>query len=546
MLSCTASFLLFLYAPTLLYISNELDFSFDIYDVWHHMASVALIAFLASILFLTLLRLISERLHSVCVVIYLAVLTAMMIQGNLLSGNIPVLDGNAIDWSGHVGMRILSAVVWTVCFVCYGSLLLSGKRKKLLTCAVFVGGSVLAFLLLTFGITILTSKTALIEKNKTTMTADGAFEMSREENFVIFLLDAVDEKEFEKVLDSHPEYYDIFEDFTAFSNVMAMYPYTTKAVPFILFGDIYDNTYYYSAYLRKAINNSPFFQELKNKQYDCRVYFEYLHLTDVQNFDFQNFVNVDHFKYPVKFCKMLVKLTGLQYLPYELKKYCFVTPEDIYFDTIKTTEGQNIDWYSFNNKELYERIQSSEIKENQNRCFRFFYAHGAHVPWEYDSKMNEIDNGTYDDAIECSVELANAYIKRLKEAGVYDNSVVIFLADHGLNIENPDSDFGKQNPILLVKGRHEKHPFIFNDAPISHSDLQQAWLRLLNESSSLDAFEWEEGDERERIHLISDVIIESDIYEYRSDQHASDTDALVPTGVVYPFDWNTIIMKEAS
>jgi hypothetical protein len=160
--------------------------------------------------------------------------------------------------------------------------------------------------------------------------------------------------------------------------------------------------------------------------------------------------------------------------------------------------------------------------------------------------MNEIDNGTYDDAIECSVELANAYIKRLKEAGVYDNSVVIFLADHGLNIENPDSDFGKQNPILLVKGRHEKHPFNFNDAPISHSDLQQAWLRLLNESSSLDAFEWEEGDERERIHLISDVIIESDIYEYRSDQHASDTDALVPTGVVYPFDWNTIIMKEAS
>ena len=63
LLSCTASFLLFLYAPTLLYISNELDFSFDIYDVWHHMASVALIAFLASILFLTLLRLISERLE---------------------------------------------------------------------------------------------------------------------------------------------------------------------------------------------------------------------------------------------------------------------------------------------------------------------------------------------------------------------------------------------------------------------------------------------------------------------------------------------------
>ena len=545
LLSLAASFLLLLYAPTMLYINNALDFSFDIYDVWQNMIVVALAAFGLSMLLLIGSRIVNEKLHSFLVTVYLAVLTAMMIQGNFLSGSIPVLDGNEIDWSGFTGMRMASAVVWVCCFCFYGILLIHKKRKAILSCSVYIGGIVLVFLVLSLGITLLTSKTAFTEKNHTTMTADGAFEMSEENNFVIFLLDGIDEKEFEKVLDTHSEYLDVFEDFTAFSNVMAMYPYTTRAVPYILFGEKYDNTYFYSLYLQNAIADSPFFQQLKERNFDTRVYFEYLYLTEVQNSDFRNFINVEKFKNPDKFCKMLIKLTGLQYLPYEIKKYCVVTPEDIYLDTLKTVEGQNIDFYSFNNQELYERIKNSDISKTDSKCFRFLYSQGAHAPWQYDAQMNSIENATYDDAIECSVTLADSYIKKLKEAGVYDNTVIIFLADHGMNIENPDSDYGKQNPILLIKGLNEHHPFVMNDAPVSHSDLQQAYLRLLDGCLSCDAFNWKEGEERERIHLISDVVIESDIYEYISDQHASDSEALTPTGVVYPFDWDTIIMEDA-
>ena len=547
LISCASSVLLLIYAPTMLYINNSLDFSFDIYDVWQCMSFVALAAFVLSCLLLISSRLMSEKLHSVLVAVCLAVLTAMIIQGFFLSGNIPVLDGSEIDWSSFGMSRVLSAVVWTVCFCVYGILLIHGKRKTLLTASVYVGGIVLAFLILTLGITLFTSKTAFTEKNQTTMTADGAFDMSDEENFVIFLLDGVDEKEFESVLNVHPEYNDVFEDFTAFSNVMGMYPYTTKAVPYLLFGEKYDNTYYYSVYLQNAIENSPFLKELKQKNYDSRVYFEYLYLTDIQNSDFKNFINIENFKNPDKFCKMLIKLTGLQYLPYELKKLCVVTPEDFYLDTLKTVEGQDIDFYSFNNKELYERIQNSDITKTENNCFRFLYSQGAHAPWQYDSQMNSTEKGTYDDAIECSVTLADSYIKKLKEAGVYDNTVIVFLADHGMNINDPDSNYGKQNPILLIKGLKEHHPLILNDAPVSHCDLQQAYLRLLDGCTASDAFDWTKGDvRRERIHLISDVVIESDIYEYKSDKHASDAEALTPTGVVYPFDWDTIIMENSA
>ena len=146
LLSLAASFLLLLYAPTMLYINNALDFSFDIYDVWQNMIVVALAAFGLSMLLLIGSRIVNEKLHSFLVTVYLAVLTAMMIQGNFLSGSIPVLDGNEIDWSGFTGMRMASAVVWVCCFCFYGILLIHKKRKAILSCSVYIGGIVLVFL----------------------------------------------------------------------------------------------------------------------------------------------------------------------------------------------------------------------------------------------------------------------------------------------------------------------------------------------------------------------------------------------------------------
>ena len=56
-----------------------------------------------------------------------------------------------------------------------------------------------------------------------------------------------------------------------------------------------------------------------------------------------------------------------------------------------------------------------------------------------------------------------AYLNKLREAGVYDNSVIIILSDHGYNIEGEavkvaqknENETGRQHPILFVKGLNE-------------------------------------------------------------------------------------------
>ena len=64
---------------------------------------------------------------------------------------------------------------------------------------------------------------------------------------------------------------------------------------------------------------------------------------------------------------------------------------------------------------------------------------GAHVPFYFDKDVNVIDDADYYTSIESSMTVTMAYLNKLREAGVYDNSVIIILSDHGYNIEGEAS-----------------------------------------------------------------------------------------------------------
>lgn len=71
--------------------------------------------------------------------------------------------------------------------------------------------------------------------------------------------------------------------------------------------------------------------------------------------------------------------------------------------------------------------------------------------------MNEIENGTYEQSIEASMTIVATYLQKLKDSGVYDNTAIMILSDHGYNIEDDDSSEKRQHPILFVKGVDEHY-----------------------------------------------------------------------------------------
>ena len=109
--------------------------------------------------------------------------------------------------------------------------------------------------------------------------------------------------------------------------------------------------------------------------------------------------------------------------------------------------------------------------------------------------------------------------------------------DHGYNgslDESGEEAWMRQCPLLLIKGMGETHDTMqISQAPISFEDLQEAYTRLLDGKQSTAAFDWKEGDVRERRFLKYSFLDEDHMQEYVQTGYASDMNTMIPTGREY-------------
>ena len=128
---------------------------------------------------------------------------------------------------------------------------------------------------LMLGVTLLTlamTNQGFSKKPSMSVTTENMFAMSRDSNFVILLLDAVDAQVLEGMLETEPEYQDIFTDFTFYDNVVAAYPYTQHSIPYILSGSWYENETSFKEYEREAYAQSPFLEAMESAGYHMGLY----------------------------------------------------------------------------------------------------------------------------------------------------------------------------------------------------------------------------------------------------------------------------------
>ena len=165
----------------------------------------------------------------------------------------------------------------------------------------------------------------------------------------------------------------------------------------------------------------------------------------------------------------------------------------------------------------------------------FIHITGAHTPFRLDRYVEESEEADYTSSVEASFTILLRYLDVLREAGFYDNSAIVLLADHGTN-DSPEIDTadptGRQNPILFIKGIGEEHGYEESDAPISFDDLQDAYLALLDGKGGKDVFPIEEDAVRQRRYL-SYTLYDYTLTEYSQEGDAADADTLTPTGRVF-------------
>lgn len=521
-LSATTCYMFFIYAPLELLFTNQDEFFFDSYILLPILLVIFFATFIPSVMVFAFLRKKSERIYTISLGLYFVAFLCSYIQGNFLVKGLPPLDGTWIDWGAYPLERLKCIGVW-----CTVSLIVFAGYKKigldLFQKSIKVISSCMGLMLLVTLITLGATNHGFERKTILNTTTKNLFTMSSNQNFIILVLDAVDARAFSEIVKSDSKYSEIFEDFTAYDNTVGAYPFTKSSIPYILTGVWYENEEAFEDYERRAFAQSSLFKSLETEGYQLGLYETELLLDEIGGHRFDNIVTCKRgVNSYITFARWQIQMAGFKYAPFDLKRICFVNPAA--FNTLKLSPNGE-EQFTENNAVFYGKITDEEIELTQDKCFKFIHIEGGHVPFQYDEDVNIIENGTYEDNLKACLTITGAYLDKLRESGVYDNSAIIVMADHGY--ENSM----RSNPILYVKGVGEKHELVVSDAPISYEDLQGAYAKLLQGAQKDAVFPYREGDVRERRfiwHSQADFM-----EEYVQKGHATDMDTLEKTGRTY-------------
>lgn len=538
LVSLCFSFILLCYAPFELYLTNTEDF-------WIRLENLVipiLVFFAAGFIGLSaafvIARLINQKFYNVCLAVGTALTLSTYIQGNFLVKNLPPTDGTTVDWNAYPIERLKSIIVYVVPLIVFIFILIKFRGAVLRKIA-SIGSACLSLLLVVTLVSL--AVTTDVSKPEAQLSTDkNVFLMSEDQNLVVFLLDAIDNTAIKKELENDPELKVALDGFTYYDNTASGYPYTSRSIPQMFSGKWYENDSLFADYQRGLITDSPVFDELEKQNYSVGFYnkinFGFEDQSEYERFDNFSPVDISYTSYEVY--KYIFKMSGMKFLPWDLKAKSW----NVYTyanHVCNPTSGDKI--YSSDNRTFYSALkESNPITLSDEKCARLIYLDGAHVPFEYDKDFNEIDNPTYEDKIGACGTMIKAYLSRMKESGVYDNTAIVILGDHGYQGSDPalESLTEKRfNPALIVKGIDEKHEMQYSSAPISYADLADGFVKLVRGNAGDNIFEYKDGDMRERRILKLLYLDEEHMEEYiiPAGVTADDYNSFVKTGKVYDY-----------
>ena len=533
----SASFMLFFYEPLMMYGTNKDDFWFDFGIMAAPTLKIFAMFFLGTAAVFTGLYFAVRRVKDalpyriILTVVFVAFLT-FYIQGNVLVKSLPALDGSVINWDSYVSDNWITLAVCAILTVAAVFVCKNIGLKKFVNYA--AGASLAVFVMLSVSLVTTAAQNDIFKsKNNLISTTEDFNGASKNKNFFIFMVDSQSATEFTQVISSQEQFRHAFDDFTYYTDTLSTYAYTRDSVPYVLSGHLNENEESFGNYSQRALNGSTLFKALDERGYDIRLYDSEFNWYGEKNFNIKNNPGVNNVNLNFSaYFENEMRYVWFKYLPYAFKRYSGIEKMDF---------GRCIDQFNWGNDVLYKEFKNKPtLNTTSGAQFRFIHAEGAHVPLDMDEDMNRIGHGTYLQKTAATAKLISAFIERLKENGVYDNSVIVIMADHGYQpAQNAPENYilSRFNPILLIKGAGEKHDLVYSDKPVSYLDLPQAYNDLLDGKQSSELFPEAEYPRTRKV-IWYEIYKEEHMVEYETDGKATEWDKFRKTGNVFDLTKN--------
>jgi hypothetical protein len=580
---------LFLFTPARIYIGNFMEFTFPFHEsmLFFLAVSLALILIVS-----TVVLLVSRHQKTGRIIVSMLTVSAflMWLQGNILAWQYGVLDGKDIEWDTFINYGIIDSVLWTALIA-----LAIFKADLVFRISRFMSIVLILIQLISVSVIWISMPKDQSFKQQESNT-DTLHLYSKHINVIVLVLDTFQSDIFQDIVMENADLKASFDGFTYFRNSLAGSDGTVVSIPSMLTASNYDNSVPFLDFVKTSFLENSLPKTLKEYGFsvDLLPMLKYSVYNDFSGIaysgkklrDWNAFLekqayiaDLSLFRSVPQFMKESVYnhqrwfITGLaeEYLSADSSVGAFKDGEQ------ETPGSYNLK-YSIeleNSKKLLPKhwdarflntmVSTSGILENTD-VFKFIHLSGIHLQLRMNedllyevldpSRANMKRQGTG------VLKMAAIYLERLKQMGVYDNSLIFIVGDHGsgvagatINVSPYGENFNKSGPyqgnfqtfkasgipLILVKRIDSTGALRTSDAPVSLGDIPQTVVEELGleaEFPGKSMFLVEENEERERIYRAfvgpqKDVEYLAPIIEYSVNGFSWDDTSWRETGNIY-------------
>lgn len=469
--------------------------------------------------------------------IIVTITMCLYIQGNFLNRGYSVLDGQQVQWNSMIKKGIVNTLIW-VLMIIFPYCLKKFKEEKIFwRYQLFVISAISLVEMLTLCIVITGMNSSLIDSNYANkdyyLDQSNVFNLSEKNNIIVFVSDTFEGTYMNEILEKYPEYKDKLADFTYFQNTTTTATQTFESMPIIMTGEELQIGKNLQENLDYCFKNTNIYDVLKENNYTTEIYTEpALIPVNLENDVVSNKVNSRVYiteKSKIKLTKKLYKMVLYRYGPHFLKKNFFM-----YSNEWNDIDTININRYELDDVYFNKMLKKGVTTNYDTNSFKIYHLNGMHVPYTITTNIENCTENYFNNVSEeerrinqgiASLKILINYIKELKEKGIYDNTTILFFADHGW--------LNRYYPVLLVKPSGYSGEFKVSNAPISLlDDLKPTILNVASNSKEYgkDIWDYEEGENRTRRVLNYTFTRGDNIYNVLSkltletDSHASKLD----------------------
>ncbi|MGN0403573.1 MAG: hypothetical protein ACI4HQ_15130 [Acetatifactor sp.] len=483
-------FMFFIYLPSDSFINNSIDFHF----AYQYFIGYGILFFVvATLISVLLVMLLPGAVHRIFMALVTGLDICVYIQYVFLNQNLILLDGETVAWEKHRVFSAVTLIVWIVLLVLFlvMELRFSKFYEKIRLKLPFL---LFAVQFVSLIIMIILAGTEIFKVKADFMSGREQFVVSSKKNVVVFMLDAVDNIYFEKILAENPEAFQGYEDFTLYKNTCSVFDSTPTSTTQMFTGmefcvELPGTEWYEQAWSSDRAN--AFFDRFHKAGYTINGYSietdsqsHYLGKFDnCQEYTDMADMDIDALAMSFEFNKLAL----YRALPFVFKKY--VEMENVNFNAHFSLKNK----VCYDNQDFAEQLSLS-LSDSDKNYLIVQHLNGTHYPCS-----DQIGETEY------LLEVLRDYMDQMKELGVYENASIIITSDHG---EHNDAhpEFGATPILMIKKSNVSSDEMTISDAPVYHKDFQATMLDcagLYNKATDeklfgRSVFDIAEDEQRER------------------------------------------------